>query len=515
MIKKSIIILNLLSLFFITPAYGYEMKGIAPINPLEPKSTTYQDNVVVPTYNLKRGTLTKNTIKNQYTIAMDKFMQSNVRASYQDFKVLIDNVVPNDYVYIRLSQEMASIGFFTLAELSMSKIQDNEISSLIEEDVKNYYFPNYNLTYKDQVYLAEIYSNIMYNDQSKECTNELLKQDGLLADSDYANYIVAVGSMKNGDIKQAEKSIAAAIDKNPVNINYKRLKAEIYSQSGKPQDGVKYLNDLNSKDINTVIFDNELHASQQYILYKAAKNEYWKKYYLAYYYYDKEEYNKALRVLQTSISGKKNINKEVFALTAKVYFALKEFEKSQDYALKALSIDNSSIDSLLILGDISRRNNDIQLAESYYKKAAAKDNTHEAEIKLAEIYQVQNNIKKAREIYSKILKTSSKAYKAYYHMALLDKDREETYLKKTVAINPAFKDGWVDLARLEIDKDSYDQALYYLDIAKYIDENDYRYYYYMGLVMKNKGLLTEASKNFEKSYNLNSDFDLVKKELQI
>ena len=515
MIREKVLGLSLLSLFFINPVFGYDMSGIMPINPLEKNNDKYQENVVVPTYNLKRGTLTKNTIKNQYTIAMDKFMQSNVRASYQDFKILIDNVVPNDYVYIRLSQEMASIGFFTLAELSMSKIQDSEISTLIEEDVKNYYFPNYNLTYKDQIYLAEIYSNIMYNDQSKECTNELLKQSGLLADSDYANYLVAVGSMKNGDIKQAEKSISTAIDKNPTNVNYKRLKAEIYSQSGKPQAGVKYLNDLNSQEINTVIFDNELHASQQYILYKAAKNEYWKKYYLAYYYYDKAEYNKALRVLQTSISGKKNINKEVFSLTAKVYFALKEYEKAQDYALKALTIDSSCPDSLIVLGDIALRNNEIQQAESYYKKAVAKESSHEAEIKLAEIYQIQNNVKKAKEIYAKILKTSSKAYKAYYHMALLDKEREETYLKKTVAINPEFRDGWVDLARVEIDKDSYEQALYYLDIAKYIDENDYRYYYYRGLVMKNKGLLTEASKNFEKSYNLNSNFDLVKKELQI
>ena len=515
MIKRIIIILNLLSFVLINPVLGYEVEGIAPINPLDKGNDTYQEKVIIPTYDLKRGTLTKNAIKNQYTIAMDKFMQSNVRASYQDFKILIDNVVPNDFVYMRLSKEMASIGFFTLAELSMSKIHDSEISSLIEEDVKNYYFPNYNLTYKCQIYLAEIYSNIMYNDQSKECTSELLKQSGLLADSDYANYIVAIGSMKSGDIKQAEKSINAAIDKNPVNINYKRLKAEIYSQSAKPQDGLKYLNDLNSKDINTVIFDNELSASQHYIQYKAAKNEYWKKYYLAYYYYDKGEYNKALRVLQTSISGKKNINKEVFTLTAKVYYELKEYEKAQDYALKSLAIDNSSVDSLIIMGDISKRNNEIQQAESYYKKAASKDDSHNAEIKLAEIYQIQNNVKKAKDIYAKVLKNSSKAYKAYYHMALLDKEREETYLKKTVAINPAFGAGWVDLARLEIDKDSYDQAQYYLDIAKYIGEADYKYYYYLGLVYKNKGLLTEASKNFEKSYNLNSNFDLVKKELEI
>jgi tetratricopeptide (TPR) repeat protein len=442
-------------------------------------------------------------------------MQSNVRSSYQDFKMLIDNVVPDDYIYMRLTREMASIGFFSLAELSMSKIQDNDISNLIEEDIKHYYFPNYRLTYKDQIYLAEIYSNIMYNDQSREATSELIKQSSLLNDSDYANYLVAFGSMKNGDIKQAEKSIDNAILKNPQNINYKRLKAEIYSQSAKPQDGVKYLNDLKTEDINTVVFDKQLHSSQQYILYKAAKNDYWKKYHLAYYYYDENEFTKALRVLQTSISGKKNINKEVYALTAKVYFGMKEFEKAQDYAMKSIDIDPTHSEALIVLGDVALRNGDIKAAENYYKKATAKDTTKTAEIKLAQVYEKENNIKKAKEIYSKILKISSKSYEAYYQMALLEKDREEAYLKKSLAINPNFKDGWIDLARLEISKNSYDKAISYLNIAKYIDENDYRYYYYLGLVMKNKGLTTEADKNFEKSLNLNPNYELAKEELNI
>ena len=252
--------------------YAFDMNGLKPINPLDNNPETYQEVIDQPSFELKKGSLTRNSIKNQYTIAMDKFMQNNVRSSYQDFKVLIENIVPNDYIYMRLTQEMAAIGFFSLAELSMSKIQDDEISSLLEDDVKLYYFPNYRLTYKDQMYLAEIYSNIMYNDQSREATGELMKQASLLTDSDYANYLVAFGSMKNGDIKQAEKSIAVAISKNPDNINYKRLKAEIYSQSDKPQDGVKYLDELKESDINTIVFDKELCASQQYILYKAAKN---------------------------------------------------------------------------------------------------------------------------------------------------------------------------------------------------------------------------------------------------
>lgn len=514
-LKKIVLTILLSATLPVNTVFALDMSGIKPVNPLDNNPETYQGVIELPSLELKKGTLTKNAIKNQYTIAMDKFMQSNVRSSYQDFKVLIENIVPNDYIYMRLTQEMAAIGFFSLAELSMSKIQDEQISGLLEDDVKLYYFPNYRLTYKDQMYLAEIYSNIMYNDQSREATDELMKQTSLLTDSDYANYLVAFGSMKNGDIDQAEKSISVAISKNPENINYRRLKAEIYSQSDKPQDGVKYLDDLKEKSINTIIFDKELCASQQYILYKAAKNDYWKKYHLAYYYYNENELNKALRVLQTAISGKKNINKEVYALTAKVYYDLKEYEKAQDYALKAVDIDSSKSDALIILGNLAMRDKDYQKAEEYFKKATSKDETYVASIKLAEVYQKLDKVKKAKDLYSKILKDSSKCYEVYYQMALLEKDREETYLKKAIAINPNFKDGWIDLARLEIGKESYDQALAYLGIAKYIDENDFRYYYYLGLVLKNKGLVAEANKNFEKSLNLNPDYSLAKEELKI
>jgi tetratricopeptide (TPR) repeat protein len=511
--KKTFAVAILLTSLASNTALAIDVGGLRPVNPLE--NTGYQEVVNRSSFELKRGTLTRNSVRNQYTIAMDKFMQANVRSSYNDFKMLIENVVPNDYVYMRLTKEMASIGFFSLAELSMSKIQDNQVSSLMEEDVKNYYFPNYTLTYKDQMYLAEIYSNIMYNDQSREATSELMKQTSLVTESDYANYLVAFGSMKNGDISQAEKSIDNAISKNPKNINYKRLKAEIYSMSNKPQEGVKYLNDLNSSNINTVIFDNELHSSGQYILYKATKNDYLKKYHLAYYYYDENELNKALRVLQTAISGKKNINKDVYALTAKVYFDMKEFEKAQDYALKSIDIDATNPDALIILGDVSLRNKDYKTAEGYFKRAISKDSSHVAELKLAEVYQQTDNVKKAKEIYSKVLKVSSKAYEAYYQMALLEQDRQEAYLKRAVAINPKFKDGWIDLARVKISRDDFDEALSYLSIAKYIDENDYRYYYYLGLVLKNKGLITEAKSNFEKSLNLNPEYQLAKEELSI
>ena len=498
-----------------SPCLAFSLGGINPVNPLDNNPETYQQEVVIPVFELKRATLTKNAIKNQYKIAMDKFMNSNIRSSYSDFKVLIDSITPNDYVYMRFTQEMASIGFFNLAELSMSKINDSELSSLLEKDVKDFYFPSSNLTPKDQFYLAEVYSNIMYNDQSREATSELIKHSTLLMESDYANYLVAFGSMKIGDIDQAKKYINTAISKNPKNLNYKRLKAEILAQSDNPKDAINVINDLDAREMSTVIFNKDLHSSRQYVLYKTAKNEYWKKYHLAYYYYDKNELNKALATLQTAISAKKNINKEVFALTSMVYYELKEFEKAQDYAKKALDIEKNNSKSLLVMGDCAYRNKDYESAKKYYKKVASHDGIYKAQVKLAQTYQKQNDIPKAKEIYSKILKVSSKTFEAYYQMALLEKDREITYLKKAIAINPNFKDAWIDMARVALNGNDYDKASSFLSVAKYIDENDSRYYYYNGLLLKNKGLTSEAKKSFEQSLNIDPENNLAKEELNI
>ena len=502
-------------LFLSAPSFAFSINSIKPVNPLENQSGTYQQEVVIPVFELKRATLTKNAIKNQYKIAMDKFTNSNIRSSYSDFKVLIESITPNDYAYMRFTQEMASIGFFNLAELAMSKIQDSELSSLLESDVKKFYFPSSNLTQKDQFYLAEVYSNIMYNDQSREATSELIKHSSLLTESDYANYLVAFGSMKIGDITQAKNYIDTAISKNPKNINYKRLKAEILAQGENPKEAINVIDDLDKKDLSSVIFDKELHSSKQYVLYKTAKNEYWKKYHLAYYYFDKNELNKAITTLQTAISGKKNINKEVYALTAMVYYEMKEFEKAQDYAKKALTIEKSNTKSLIVMGDCAFRNKDYNTAQKYYKDASAHDNTHNAQVKLAQTYQKLNNIAKAKEIYSKILKVSSRTFEAYYQMALLEKDREIAYLKKTISINPNFKDAWIDLARIAINTNDFDKASSFLGVAKSIDENDSRYYYYNGLVLKNKGLNAEAKKSFEQSININPENNLAKEELNI
>lgn len=57
-------------------------------------------------------------------------------------------------------------------------------------------------------------------------------------------------------------------------------------------------------------------------------------------------------------------------------------------------------------------------------------------------------------------------------------------MKKAIAINANFKDAWIDLGRVSIERGNYADAKNYLGVANYIDENDFRYYYYQGLIAK-------------------------------
>ena len=464
----------------------------------------------------QRASLTKNDIYNQYAIGLNRFMQSNVRAAYMDFTVLIESIQPSDFAYLQLATKMADIGFFNLAELALDKVKDKDIAVLLNEEIKRFYFPSSSLSRNDEIYLGEVFSNIIYNDQSRETTSELVKNAILMAGSDYANYLAALGSLKSGSPENALKYIDVAIAKNPQNINYSKLKAEILSQSKNPKNALKVVRAIKEQPLITAEYTNKVNSLEQYILYKTQKNDSQKKYHLGYYYYYEKELNKSLKTLQSAVSTKKKNNKDVYALLSRVYFDLKEYEKAEDIALKAYKLEKNNVTTLLVLGDIAYRKKYYKSALKYYETAQAKEKVSPLpSVKVAQTYLMLDKDKKAKEIIAKILKNHSDCPEAYYYMALFEKDREIPYLKKSIAINLSYKDAWIDLARVEIEKKNLNKAKYYLTIAGYIDENDFRYYYYQGLIAKAQGLSQDADENFRKSLKLNPDYVPAKEELNI
>ncbi len=483
---------------------------IQPANPLTPRPIS-SNTIALP---VKKAVLTRNIVHNQYAIAFDRFMQSNVKSAYMDFKVLIETMDSNDYAYMQMAEKMADIGFFNLSELAGSKIEDKTLSDFLLDDIKSYYFPNKKLKPDEEVYLGEIFSNIMYNDQSREATYELIKNTALLSESDYANYLASLGYLKFSDILNAGIYIDKAIQMNPDNLNYKKLKAEILAQGKKPQNAIKMVDYIKNKKLYSVDFTRKVNSLEQFVLYKSKKNYPEKMYHLGYYYYYENELAKSVRALQSAISAKKKLNKDIYSILSRVYFDMNDFEKAQDAAAKTLKIDGNDMNALIVLGDLSFRKSDFKNALKYYKHAENEDKTScESSVKIALTYEKSGKQEKAVKIYEQLLKNYNDCFIAYYKIALQDKSKEIAYLKKTIAINMNYKDAWIDLGRVAIEQQNFVDAKKYLRIANYIDENDFRYYYYQGLLAKNQG--QDGTEFFKKSYSLNPDYEPAKKELKL
>ena len=507
--KNSIkIMLILCSLYSCVFAEGFD--SISPVNPILGQQIQ-KNTIALP---IKRATLTRNDVRNQYALAFDRFIQSNVKSAYGDFKILIQTIDDNDYSYLRLAENMADIGFFDLSELALSKVKDKSISGFLQEDIRSYYFPLIKMKSDDEMYLGEVYSNILYNDQSKEATGELVKNSELIVKYDYANYVAALGYLRSNEFIDAEKYIDNAIKINPNNLNYKKLKAEIVSQSKKSQNSEKIVNYIRNQKLYTVDFTSKVDSMEQYVLYKSKKNYSEKMYHLGYYYYYENEPAKAIRTLQNAISNKKKLNKDIYGVLARVYFDTQDYEKALDAAMKSDKMGGNNVSALLVLGDIKYKAKDYKSALKYYKAAESNcKNSYLPSVRIAQTYEQLENTKKAYEIYEKLLKNYNNCYVAYYKIALKDKSREVAFLKKAISINLKFKEAWIDLARVSIENDDYVNAKKYLRIAGNIGENDFRYYYYQGILAKKQGL--DGTSYFKKSLDLNPDYKLAKEELKI
>lgn len=499
---------------------GIMPSAFAPIKTLNPnKNLPITGEVKIDlnqgTENSKIIDLSEKDSFNNFANATDKFVQCNIRASWEDFKNLIKTSLDNDFMYMSFANKMADLGLFDLSDFATSKIKDKEITGISTDAMKRFYYPRRKLKLDNELFLAETYSNILYNNQSSEATNELLKNENLLSNSDYANYLVALGSYKSNNFKQAAKYINIAILQNPSTLNYQKLKAEILAEENEPDEAIKIVNNLKKQNLYSYEYERKIDSLKQFILYKTQKSQCEKNYHLGYYYYLENDSSKAIRTLQSALSAKRRDDKgALYALMSEIYLTMDEFEKAADTAKKAYRINKNNPQALITLGDLSYMDKDYKKALVYYKKAAGCDKkSYKPLVKQAQTYQNLANTKKAQEIYTKVLKTHFDSWEAYYNVALLDKNKQTIYLKKALAINPLFEDAWIELAKTDIEKGNYDIAQKYLSNAFYIDENNFKYYYYQGLINRNSGDFSQAKYNFKKCLKLNANYKDAQKAL--
>lgn len=446
-----------------------------------------------------------NFVKAKYASAENRFAQSNVKASYDDFNDLIQRASHDDYVFLVYGMKMAEYGFFDLSDELISKLDENGFTESYVNDIKKYYYPSGMVNRKDVIYLADAYSNIMYNNMAIETTSELLNSTQA-AESDYKNYLIALGYYKSNNLPQALKYINNALVENDNNVNYMILKAKILSDSNKSAQALKLLDKIKKVQFKTTDFQKKVRAAEEYILYKTAKAEALKDYHLAYYYHLQNKSLLATKVLQSAILQAKQYSPLVFSLLGRIYYENDEPLKAQEFASRAYREDNNNYLAALTLADLNYDSRKYDASLKYYKKAKKLTKDVEPSVGVAKSYLAMEKDKKSKKIYEKLLKKNQYDEDLLVESLKVFPQNSDYYLPRVASIDISNNDIWLGLANLAIKDKNFNMAATYLNNSYYIDANNFKYYYYLSLVLRAKGDLELANQSLIRCSRLNSDY---------
>ncbi len=446
-----------------------------------------------------------NFVKAKYASAENRFLQGNVKASYDDFSDLIARAVHDDYVFLSYGIRMADYGFFDLTEELFQRLDNNLYTQNYVKDIKKFYYPSGMVDKKDIIYLADAYASIVYNNLAIETTSELLNSTQV-AESDYKNYLIALGYYKSNNLPQALKYINNAILENDINVNYKILKAKILADSKKSKQALKVLAEIKKTEFLTVDFQEKIRAVEEYVEYKVAKDEPLKDYHLAYYYHLQNKSLLATKVLQSAILQSKQYAPQIFALLGKVYYDNDENLKAQEFAQRAFKEDNRNYLAALTLADLSFDERKYEDAMKYYKTAKRLTKNTAPSVGIAKTYLALEQDKKSKKLYERLLKKHSSDEDLLIGSLKVFPQRADDYLAKIASVDISNNDIWLGLANQAIKDKNYSMAETYLNNSYYIDENNFKYYYYLSVVLRAKGDIEKSKQSLVKCSILNSDY---------
>lgn len=448
-----------------------------------------------------------NFVKAKYASAENRFLQGNVKTAHDDFADLINRASHDDYVFISYGIKMAEYGFFDLSEALISKLDNNLYTKNYVKDIRKFYYPSGMVNEKDTLYLADAYANIVYNNMAIETTSELINSV-YANESDYKNYLISLGYYKSNNLPKALKYINYAITENDVNVSYKILKAKILADSNKSKQALKVLEKIKKTEFLTVDFQNKIRAAEEYVLYKVAKTETMKDYHLSYYYYLQNKSLLATKVLQGAIISAKEQAPAIFGLLGKIYYDNDEPLKGLEFATRAYKEDNKNYLAALTLGDINYDERKYDEALKYYKQAKKYTKTSEPSVGIAKTYFAKEQNKKSKKMYEKLLKKTKTDVDVMVSSLQTFPQRAYDYLPQVVSADITNNDIWLALANLAIKDQNWSMAETYLNNSYYIDENNFKYYYYLSQVLRAKGDYEKSDLSLVKCTTLNSAFDV-------
>lgn len=455
----------------------------------------------------------KNSFGKYFISGDDKFAQTNITAAYSDYTKAVMASNNNDFQSLLMAYKLANIGFFTLAQHAINQISDAELYSDQTKSIKEIFFPSVALTYDEEILLAELYSDIYYNNLAKETIKELGKNSNLLKKSDYANYIMAQAYFESGEYGRAMNAINKALNIKKNSPFYLQYKAKILCETKNYNDALKILNKISNTGFVIERFKKGIDAQREFTLANSFNDQAKSKYHLAKYFLLIGENNRALKEANSSITAKKK-NFEAYTLTGQILTAAGDYPKAKDSFNKALSFNKKYAPALQGLGDIEKITGTFENTLSYYNQAQKYDKSNlSLTLSIAQILNLTGETAKAKEICANTVLKYPNSSELFYKMSEIYPENQKEYLRKSLSLNAFNSDAWVDLAEINIVNNNIDLAEKYLLAVRVSDKENYKYYYVEGLLNKYNSNYSAAGVSFKKSLKLNPNYTPAEKEL--
>ncbi len=437
----------------------------------------------------------------KFTIAEKHCEQSNVAVAYYEYRNILKDMPKNDFYYMMSAYKLSQIGFFSLAHSAMNKVEDREIWEHHISSIRKYGFPKLSLKTPEEVFFAELLSDIVYNNLTDESLQKLEKSEKVLINSDYASYIRAKAYFAEKKYKRAYGEINKALAKNPEDVNYIKFKAEILSALHKNTEALNTLKLIDKNEIIFVETHKNIDKIKYYILASSSNNELEKKYNLAYYFYLNKDYQRAINELNTLIL--KGENKKSPELLGYIYKITGKNEDAQKLYEKCLLKNKKCAFAYKGLGDLLLLKRNYQEALKEYKSAYKYNkNNIETLIALSVTSKELNDEKSALKYLDKAKHINNVNFKVLYLSSKLKNDAGKQFLKSSIRYNPFYPEGWLDMAQDALKLKDIESVEKYVNTAAFITKRNPRYFYYKSLLNTEKGNLETAQKDIERAKEL-------------
>ncbi len=451
----------------------------------------------------------RNNSRENFLYATKNLNNGNVAVAYNEFKNTIDSLDKN-IALLMLSKNLYEYGFFSLADISLSKISGREKMSEQINKLKEAYKPSYQLSKEEENYLAKAYTSIYYNNSPEEVAFNLIKKTVLLENSDYANFIMAQAMSECRQYNQALIYVDKAIEKNKTNSKYAYFKAKTLVNAGKYKEAQKYTDGLYETGKVSIYFDNDFKILKQQILMNLTKNEQDKKFYQIYSYYLAGNYYKVLKETSNILNFNKN-NPKILTLQAMAHLATGENKLAFSEFQTSYEADKKFDLTVMGLADCNFINKQYKEALEAYKKLFNSSLKNEAVIKASVVQEVLNyDFKKSAKINKLKENFEKNSFYEYYIIAnnlFVDNEEErKKYTAKSLGINMLNVNTWDILLENDYKNNNFDKLNTLVFILSFLDVKNPEYYYYSALVLNNDNYKKEAFYEAKKAVSLNPEY---------